>query len=64
MIDVRDIPVANEHADKPDPPGSLQFLEATQLIMNQQHLSMPSSVEEALNLYIVLITTIEERFNE
>ena len=51
-VENRDILVAEEYTEEPDPPGSLEQLE------------MPSTVQEALNLYVVLTTTIEERCNE
>ena len=64
MVDNRDIPVAEEYIEEPDPPGSLEFLEAAQTMMDQEQLGMPNTVQEALNLYVVLTATIEERCNE
>ena len=64
MVDNRDITVAEEYTEEPDPPGSLEFLEVAQTIMDQEHLGMPNTVQEALNLYVVFTTTIEERCNE
>ena len=63
-VENRDILVAEEYTEEPDPPGSLEFLEVAQTIMDQEQLEMPSTVQEALNLYVVLTTTIEERCNE
>ena len=58
-IDGRDIPVASEYAEIPDPPGSLEFLQIALILMNDQGLAMPNTIPEALNLYITLITIIE-----
>lgn len=52
--------MAEEYTEEPDPPGSLEFLDVAQTIMDQEKLEMPSTVQEALNLYVVLTTTIEE----
>jgi hypothetical protein len=58
-IDNRDIPVASEYAEIPDPPGSLEFLQMALILMNDQGLTMPNTIPEALNLYITLTTIIE-----
>lgn len=62
-IDSRDIPVANEYVEEPDPPVSLECLHAVLHIMNEHGLTMPDTVSEALNLYVVLITVIEAEIN-
>ena len=58
-IDSRDIPPASEYAEIPDPPASLDFLQLALMLMNEQGLNMPSTISEALNLYVTLITIIE-----
>lgn len=58
-IDSRDIPVASEYAEIPDPPGSLEFLQMALMLMNDQGLTMPNTIPEALSLYITLTTIIE-----
>ena len=62
-IDSRDIPVANKYAEQPDPPVSLECLNAVLHIMDEQGLTMPDTISEALNLYVVLTTLIEAEVN-
>ena len=62
-VDVRDLPTAYQYAEPPDPPASLEFLQAAKAIMDDNNLNMPNSVEEAMNLYVVLTTTIEQYIN-
>lgn len=59
-LDSRDLPIVCGYAKIPDSLVSIEFLEAAQTIMDEQYLSMPSNIEEALDLYVTLVTTIEE----
>ena len=45
--------MAEQYAEEPDPPASLEFLEAVETIMDDQHLRMPNTVQEALNFNFV-----------
>ena len=58
-VDSRDVTVVMEYTEEPDPPGSLEFLELVSQIMNQYNLHMPSTVQEALDTFVVLTTVIE-----
>ena len=59
MLDARDLPVVDQYAAAPDPPGSVEFLEMSKQIMENNNLIIPNTVERAIELYIVLTTTIE-----
>ena len=58
-IDGRDIRQASEYAEVPDPPGSLEFLQMALMLMNKQGLAMPTTISEAINLYVTLVAIIE-----
>ena len=58
-MDSRDVSVVMEYTEVPDPPGSLEFLELASQIMSQYNLSMPNTVQEALEVFVLLITVIE-----
>ena len=65
-MDSRDASVVIEYTEEPDPPGSLRFLELASQIMSQYNLSMPTTVQEALKVFVVVTTVIEneiETFN-
>lgn len=60
-LDTRDLPSAYQYAEAPDPPASLEFLQAAKCIMADNNiLYMPTSIQSALNLYVVLTTTFEQ----
>ena len=63
-IDSRDIPPASQYAEVPDPPASLEFLEMALMLMNEQGVTMPSTISEALDLYVTLTTIIEASLND
>lgn len=57
QLDTRDLSSAYQYAEAPDPPASLEFLQAAKCIMaDKSILYMPTSIQSALNLYIVLAT--------
>ena len=56
---IRDLTVAEQYTEEPDPPASLQFLEMVKELMNQNNLTFPKSVNEAVDLYVTLTTMIE-----
>ena len=49
-------------AESPDPIASVEFLHAAKSIMEDNNINvvMPGNVEEAMDLYVLLITTFEE----
>ena len=49
---IRDLIVAEQYAEEPDLPASLQFLEMVKELMNQNNLTFPKSVNEAVDLYV------------
>ena len=55
----RDLAVAEQYTEEPDPPASLEFLEMVKALMTQNALTFPTSVNEAIDLYVTLTTTIE-----
>ena len=60
QLDMRDLPIVTQYAQSPDPPGSLEFLQAAKPIMDSYSLNIPNSIEEAMDLYVILTTAIEE----
>ena len=59
-LDRRDLPVVCEYAEIPDAPADSNFLLAAQRIMEDNNLGMPSEIDEALDLYISLVSIIEQ----
>ena len=60
-LDSRDLPSAYQYAEPPDPIASVEFLQAAKCIMEDNNVhTMPNNVESALDLYVLLTTTIEE----
>lgn len=49
-----------DYAVSPNPPGSLQFLAMAQDLMNTHNLSFPTSVKEALDVYVTMTTIVEQ----
>ena len=47
------------YAEEPDPPASLQFLEAVIEIMAAEQLEFPVTIEDAISLYSDLVTVFE-----
>lgn len=41
-----------EHIPGPEPPLSLEFLEAVQILMTENNLQIPLTVEEAIVFYM------------
>ena len=60
QLNSRDLPTVYQYAQPPDPPASLEFLQAAKQIMDSNNLDMPISIKEALDLYVILTTTIEQ----
>ena len=57
-LDPRDVCVVMAYTEEPDPPGSLEFLELASHVMHEHDLSMPNTVQEALEVFAVLTTII------
>lgn len=51
--------VVEKYAEEPDPPGSLEFLEATSVIMEENNIHFPHTVAQALDVYVTLVCIIE-----
>ena len=54
-----DIAVANEYVEEPAPPASLEFLQLAEFLLRERALQMPSSIEEAIKLYLTLVDIID-----
>lgn len=54
-----DIVVASDYVEEPSPPASLEFLQLAELLLTEYTLEMPTSIEEAIKLYLTLIDAIE-----
>lgn len=51
---------AQSHASPPPPPVSLEYLRVAQLIITENNIThMPFNTYEALHLYFLLVTSIE-----
>ena len=48
-----------DYAEDPDPPGSLEFFEMALCVMRERHLSFPTSVEQAVDLYVTMTTILD-----
>ena len=63
-MDSRDLNICLEYAEDPDPPASLEFLEVCKSYMETsveyRDLSLPNTVCRALDLYIDLISYIDQ----
>ena len=60
---MRDIPLAEAYTELPDPPASLEFLQVAETVMRENSLELPTTVEEAIDLYILLTSTIDAHIN-
>ena len=60
QLDVRDLPTVHQYAESPDPIASVEFLQAAKSIMEDNNMHMPNTIEEAMNLYVLLTTTFEQ----
>ena len=59
-IDARDIAVVETYTE---PPAPLEFLEVAEKVMEENSLEIPTNVEQAIDLYILLTSTIEAHIN-
>ena len=59
-VDMRDIPLAEAF---PDLPASLEFLQVADTVMRENSLELPTTVKEAIDLYILLTSTIDAHIN-
>ena len=63
-LDTRDLPSAYQYAEAPDPPANLKFLQAAKCIMDDNNiLRMPTNIQSAMDLYVVLTTTFKQFIN-
>ena len=62
-LDVRDLQTVFQYTIQPDPPASLEFLQAVKCIMENNHLQLASDIESALEFYVILTTTLEQYNN-
>lgn len=57
-VSSRDIEIS---AEEPDPPAPLRFLEAANALMTTHGLQFPVTIEDAICLYIELVSLIESQ---
>ena len=58
-----DVTFTTRYTSTPQPPVAVKFLEAAKIIMEEEEiLSMPYTIEKALDLYITLVYKIEQSF--
>lgn len=53
-VDISDLQLAVCHGREKPSPVSIEFLNAVDIIMDEEGLSMPSNIEDALKIYITL----------
>ena len=53
-----DLQYASSHTAIPDPPVSLEFLEAVEIIMRENNLEFPVTVEDAFMFYLSINETL------
>ena len=54
-----DLHIAKRYAEEPDPPASLDFLQAANEVMTTQALEFPATIEDAVLLYSDLVAFFE-----
>ena len=54
-----DLQIVKRYAEEPDPPASLQFLEAANEIMRAKQLEFPVTIEDAISPYNDLVTFLK-----
>lgn len=57
-VNAGDLNYVQQYATSPGPPGTLEFLQAAQRVMEDHHLHFPSTIPEALNFYLELKTAM------
>ena len=60
-VRTRDITTSEEYCEQPDPPGTLEFLEMARELMSTYNLVFPSSLQDALDLYVIMTTILESK---
>ena len=60
VVNSRDMSTVKEYTEEPDPPACLEFLELALQIMDQHNLSMPNTVQQALDIYVTLTSIIQD----
>ena len=60
-VNANDIAYLTPYTSTPHPPASVEFLNVAKIIMEEEViLSMPSTIAEALDLYVILVSKIEQ----
>jgi len=54
-----DLQSAQQYAGEPGQPGSYEFLSAANILMQENHMQMPTTVQEALAFYLNLKALFE-----
>lgn len=53
-VNADDLNYVQQYATNPGPPGTLEFLQAAQIVMEDHNLHFPSTIPEALDFYLEL----------
>ena len=56
---LRDLGAVQSYTEEPDPPASLEFLEAAHTLMTANNIIFPENIADAINVYISLVSLIE-----
>ena len=55
-----DVHVCRDYAEEPDPPASLEFLQAVNELMVHRGLLFPDSIRDAMLLYAELVSVLDD----
>ncbi len=58
-MDARDLQAIDIYTKVPDAPAPLEFLTAARVIMIQHNVVFPQSIDEAISLYVLLVSMLE-----
>ena len=61
-MNLSDLTACSEYSEPPDPPGSLEFLEMAKDLMHMHNLPFPTSVQEAIDLYVTMTAILESNY--
>lgn len=60
QVSSSDLDYLEQYTTTPGPPVPIEFLQRAEIVMEEERLHMPQTVVEALDLYIELLSAIED----